>query len=61
MRTLLMWLVMALLAVTSVGASCAHARPATGNHDPNAPLDPDYPEQNCNVNNTSDCMPAPAG
>ncbi len=41
--------------------ACAHAPPATGNHAPDAAIDPDYPEQNCAVNNTIDCMPASPG
>jgi hypothetical protein len=45
----------ALLALT-----CAHAQPASGNRDPDAGMDPDYPEQNCRVNNTADCRPGSA-
>ncbi len=41
--------------------ACAHAPPVTGNHARDAPPDPDNPEQNCSVNNTIDCRPAPAG
>ncbi len=47
-----------LIMVGTIATACAHAQPATGNHDPNAPVDPDHPEQNCSVNNTVDCNPA---
>jgi hypothetical protein len=47
-----------LMAALAVGAACAHAPPATGNRDPNAPLDVDNPEQNCNLSNTVDCRPS---
>ncbi len=46
-----------VVAVASLGARCAHAPPATGNHDPDAPIDPDYPEINCHINPTVDCRP----
>ncbi len=48
-----------LLAAAAIAsaAGCAHAPPVSGNRDPNAPIDPDYPEQNCSVNNTTDCRP----
>ncbi len=52
----LMWL---LVAIACLGAACAHAPPVTGNHDPDAPIDPDNPEQNCHINNTVDCRPGP--
>jgi hypothetical protein len=45
-----------LLALALAGlAGCAHAppvRPANGHQDP------DYPEINCDLNNTVDCRPA---
>jgi hypothetical protein len=53
-------LVAALLSVISLAAGCGHAQPATGpNRDPSVPVDPNYPEQNCQVNPTIDCRPAP--
>lgn len=57
MRFLTAMLLGAMLAVAA-SASCAHAPPATGDHRPNAPLDPDNPEQNCSLNNTVDCRPS---
>lgn len=51
--------VLRIVATVGVLAStCAHAPPVTGNRDPNAPIDPDNPEQNCQLNNTVDCRPA---
>ena len=47
----------ALIGAGTLGAECAHAPPATGPKGPNAQPDPDYPEVNCNVNNTLDCRP----
>jgi hypothetical protein len=58
MRTSRVFLLLAVLALPSLGANCAHAEPATGNRNPDAPLDPDYPEQNCKVNNSPDCRPS---
>ncbi len=54
LRKLLRLGVAAGLLVTA----CAHAPPATGNRDPQAQIDPDNPEINCQVNNTVDCRPA---
>jgi hypothetical protein len=45
-----------------LAAGCGHAQPATGpNRDPSVPVDPAYPEQNCQVNFTVDCRPAGDG
>ena len=49
------WKRAALLALLLAGA---HAPPVTGSRAPDAPIDPDYPEQNCAVNTTVDCRPA---
>ncbi len=55
-RRLARWLVAAGLLATT----CAHAPPATGNRDPDAPIDPEYPEINCHMYTTPDCR-EPAG
>ena len=54
-------LVVATLAALTMALACGHAPPVTGNRAPDAPIDPDYPEQNCAINNTVDCMPSSAG
>jgi hypothetical protein len=46
------------LAAGLLATACAHAPPVTGSRDPQAAIDPDYPEINCNVNNTADCRPS---
>lgn len=51
----------ALLLLVLALSGCAHAPPATGNRAPNAPIDPDYPDINCSVNNTTDCRPGASG
>lgn len=54
--------VAALLCLLSVATACGHAQPAVGpNKDPSVPIDPNYPEQNCQVNPTIDCRPGAGG
>jgi hypothetical protein len=48
-----------ILALAAGIQGCGHAQPATGDRRPDAPVDLDYPEQNCGVNFTVDCRPAP--
>jgi hypothetical protein len=47
-----------LLGAISLAVACAHAQPAAGpNRHPDVPIDPNYPEQNCQLNFTIDCRP----
>lgn len=48
------------LVACALAVGCAHAPPATGSRGPNARPDPDYPEMNCDLNNTVDCRPGGA-
>ena len=50
-------LVVALLVLAWSVPGCAHAPPAIGNKNLQAPIDPDNPEVNCLVNSTLDCRP----
>ncbi len=55
MKTSLGRAIRILVGVGLLASTCAHAPPATGNRDPDAPLDAEYPEINCKLYTTVDC------
>ncbi len=57
MNALVRNFIRAVLAVGLLATTCAHAPPATGNRDPDAQIDPEYPDINCKLYTTVDCRP----